>query len=100
MEDRISRRKKLNCLYVNDGKGNFKLKEGHASVFVNASCIKPADVDNDGDQDVFIGGRVIPGHTRLQAYLLINDGKGNFTTRLQPWHLVCKCRHGNRRFMD
>ena len=73
--------KLLTRLYTNDGKGNFQLKEGHVNVMVNASCVKPADADGDGDLDVFIGGRVLPGKYPLvpKSYLLINDGKGNFT---------------------
>jgi hypothetical protein len=73
-----------NRLYLNDGKGNFTLKPDAApNVFVNASCAKPADVDGDGDIDVFVGGRVIPGKypETPASYLLINDGKGNFTDK-------------------
>ena len=71
-------------LYLNDGKGNFLLKPGAApNVFVNASCVKPADIDGDGDIDVFVGGRVIPGKypETPKSYLLVNDGKGNFTDK-------------------
>jgi hypothetical protein len=68
-------------LYLNDGKGTFhkdtKLLPGF---FLNASCIRPADIDKDGDTDLFIGGRVLPGRYGIdpQSYLLINSGKGVF----------------------
>ncbi len=71
-----------NRLYLNDGKGSFSLKQNAVpNVFVNASCVKPADVDGDGDTDVFVGARVIPGRypETPNSYLLINDGKGNFS---------------------
>src|SRR6266487_27738 len=75
----------LKCrLYLNDGKGNFALKPNAVpNVFVNASCVKPADVDADGDMDVFVGERVIPGKypETPASYLLLNDGKGNFTDK-------------------
>lgn len=73
-----------NRLYLNDGKGVFSLKPNAvANVFVNASCVKPADVDGDGDMDVFAGGRVIPGKypEAPESYILINDGKGNFENK-------------------
>ncbi len=73
-----------NRLYLNDGKGNFYRKENAvANIFVNASCVKPADVDGDGDTDVFVGGRVIPGkYPEIpNSYLLINDGTGNFENK-------------------
>jgi len=68
-------------LYLNDGSGIFKkdLKQLPA-IFLNASCVKPADVDNDGDTDLFIGGRVVTGKYGVDppSYLLINNGRGEF----------------------
>jgi hypothetical protein len=69
-------------LYVNNGKGQLiRRKEMLPRIFVNASCVKPGDADNDGDIDLFIGGRVIAGQYGMDppSYLLINDGKGQFT---------------------
>jgi hypothetical protein len=75
----------LKCrLYLNDGKGIFYLKpDAVPGISVNASCVKSVDVDNDGDTDVFVGGRVIPGKypETPASYLLLNDGKGNFTDK-------------------
>lgn len=45
------------------------------------AVVKPFDLDNDGDLDIFIGGRLIPGNYPLPASsrVLVNDGKGYFT---------------------
>ena len=75
-----------NRLYLNDGKGSFSAKpDAIENVFVNASCVRPADVDGDGDTDVFVGGRVIPSNypETPNSYLLLNDGKGNFTDKTE-----------------
>ncbi len=69
-------------LYLNSGTGKFiNSKKSIPNIFVNASCVKPADIDNDGDIDLFIGGRSLNGQYGLNpsSYILINNGNGNFS---------------------
>lgn len=48
--------------YLNDGKGKFSEEQIEITNNRTAkSCISANDYDNDGDLDIFIGGRVIPG---------------------------------------
>jgi enediyne biosynthesis protein E4 len=72
-------------LYLNDGKGNFK-KDLSAlpTENINGSCIKALDIDNDGDQDLAIGGSVLPNSYPYceDSYFLINNGKGKFSMKL------------------
>jgi hypothetical protein len=71
-----------NRLYLNNGKGVFvKSKATIPTTNNNVSVIAPNDFDNDGDIDVFIGSRSIPGVYGIDPkhLLLENDGKGNFT---------------------
>ncbi|HEY0769796.1 MAG TPA: FG-GAP-like repeat-containing protein, partial [Sphingobacteriaceae bacterium] len=75
-------------LYKNDGRGNFsKAKNALPNIFVNASCVKASDIDNDGDQDLFIGGRVVSGRYGIDpmSYILVNDGRGVFTDHTKEW---------------
>ncbi len=68
-------------LYINEGKGFFKKDTTRLPpISVNASCVLISDHDNDGDEDVFIGGRSVPGQYGVipSSYLLQND-KGIFT---------------------
>ena len=71
-----------NRLYLNNGKGIFvKSTTLIPSASTNVSVIAPYDFDNDGDVDVFVGSRSVPGVYGIDPkhLLLENDGKGNFT---------------------
>lgn len=68
-------------IYFNNGNGNFSASEtfipftGH-----NTAVIAPHDFDGDGDIDLFIGSRSVPGMYGIdpQHQLLENDGTGKF----------------------
>lgn len=76
-------------LYLNDGKGNLSPAKGALPDLsaCSKSCVRPCDYDGDGDMDLFVGGRVIPGKYPLTptSYLLTNDGKGHFTVTDIPF---------------
>ena len=84
----------LDRLYENTGIKNglpiFSKTEGKLPPSYQAgSCVRQADIDNDGDQDLFVGNRVMSSYYGLlcDQTLLINDGAGGFkdlTNELAP----------------
>ena len=81
-------------LFLNDGTGHFKLQQNAMSVvYENKSCVTVADVENDGDQDIFVGNLASPAKYGMPttSYLFINDGKAHFTKagdNIIPLHLL------------
>lgn len=71
-----------NRLYLNDGNGNFeKSIYDIQSTYHNVSVIAPEDFDNDGDIDVAILSRSVPGTYGVNPkhLFLENDGVGKFS---------------------
>ncbi len=69
-------------LYLNDGQGNFEYNAAFApQVTMNTSEVLVHDYDNDGDQDLFIFSRSVPGHYAFAPvhFIFENDGQGSFT---------------------
>ncbi len=74
----------LDRLYINDGKGNYTLSDQKLPTiteFHSSSTVVVADIDNDNDLDLFVGERTIPNAygSPGSGFLLINDGKGQFS---------------------
>ena len=79
-------------LYINDGTGKFSRDKSQVlpgGTFQVTSCVRPADMDGDGDLDLFVGARLQPAYygVPVSGYLLENDGQGHFKSvggRLAP----------------
>jgi enediyne biosynthesis protein E4 len=73
-------------LFRNSGNGKFeKAKDALPAMLSSGSCVRPSDVDGDGDLDLFVGGRIVPGRYPEipESYILINDGKGKFSIQTE-----------------
>ena len=73
-------------LYVNDGSGSFTHSQGLPNETASGSCVTAADYDKDGDIDLFVGGRHVPGSYALipNSFILQNnsaDGVIKFDNR-------------------
>jgi enediyne biosynthesis protein E4 len=69
-------------LFLNDGKGNFtQAINALPRIEKNKSCVSAADIDKDGDVDLFVGGLANAKAYGIpqDSYLLLNNGKGIFT---------------------
>jgi len=79
----------MDRFYRNDGSGHFTQDaDAIPNDLTSNTCVRPMDADGDGDVDLFVGGRVVPGFFPIAepSRLLINDG-GSFvdaTERLAP----------------
>lgn len=76
-------------LYINDGRGKFSIQtRSFPNNDANISVAIARDFDDDGDMDLFVGGRSMPYDygTSPRSYLLVNDGKGHFTDLTEKYN--------------
>lgn len=69
-------------LYRNDGKGQFSRDAAAIppGVLTSVGALAAGDVDGDGQPDVFVGGRLVPGHYgRRPKSFLLRGQNGTFS---------------------
>jgi hypothetical protein len=79
--------------YVNDGKGNFRVDTSVMPLnYTSKSCVKAADYDGDGDLDLFIGGRCLPGSYPMpvNSFIYRNDSHNGIIKFTDVTASVCK----------
>ncbi|MCR9290380.1 MAG: VCBS repeat-containing protein [Bacteroidetes bacterium] len=69
----------LDRLYLNDGKGQFSKSNALPNIAASNAVASAADFDKDGDLDLFIGGRQVPGkYGSIPQSFLLQNNNGKF----------------------
>ncbi len=74
-------------IYINNGNGDFiKAMNVLPKIESSGQQVKANDIDNDGDLDLFIGGRTMPGKYPYspKSYILINEN-GKYIDKSNDW---------------
>jgi len=67
-------------LYINDGAANFRKSDTLPNATTSGQRVVPGDYDQDGDVDLLIGGRSVPGqYPQTPNSFLLNNDQGKLT---------------------
>ena len=67
-------------MYLNDGAGVFSKSNQLPELTSSGLRVISGDYDSDGDLDLFVGGRVVPGlYPQAPTSYLLNNNNGHFT---------------------
>ena len=75
-------------LYLNNGSGKFThSKDALPKMLRSSQVVRSADIDSDGDLDLFVAGRNVPGAypKTPNSFILINED-GTFVDRTKSWN--------------
>ena len=74
-------------LYINQGKGKFVKENQHIPTMKSSgSCVCAADFDQDGDQDLFIGGKLTPkNYPQAGRSYFLENNSGRFSDATDKW---------------
>lgn len=75
-------------IYLNDGHGNFKSAKNMVTWNTSASCIAATDFDLDGDVDLFVGGKSIPGKYPYADKSIILKNNGGVLTDVETENII------------
>ncbi len=77
----------LDRLYLNDGTGKMTMQSSFPDYKFSTGTAQAFDANGDGNLDLFVGARLIPGRYPIipESKLLINDGSGNFTDQTKDY---------------
>ncbi|GAB4032001.1 hypothetical protein GCM10028809_29330 [Spirosoma gilvum] len=87
-------------LYTNDGTGKFNLKAGTGNPFtgVRSAATAFADIDKDGDLDLFLAGAMLNDAPTSELYT--NDGTGKFVKQSGSGYTFTAVRYSSVAFAD